>query len=167
MKYKTFRNLFVIGLVAAVVGGIWHCSSGSSDKPVPTHASATYRSAPSTPQAEPAPYVASPVRPVALETSLVKNMVEQWLTTHGNRSGKMRRDNFLPDAPFRATAIRFPSGSAEQFSNDPQQWSQIKIDLNRDGVDDEKWLLKNGRTYKREVLAGDGRTVVSTQYFNN
>jgi hypothetical protein len=98
----------------------------------------------------------------------IKGMLEQWLSVHGNRNGKMRMNNILPAAPFIANVIRFEEKDAVRFSNSPQQWSQFRLDLNRDGVMDEKWLLVNGRINRRETLASDGKTVTgAAQYFNN
>lgn len=90
--------------------------------------------------------------------------MDQWLNTHPDRHGKNKWFDILPNELFRATAIRFPETDASKWSNNSSQWSQIRLDLNRDGVDDEKWLLKNGHTYKREVLDANGR-VIFTEYF--
>lgn len=97
--------------------------------------------------------------------SVVRKKIERWLTDYPDRKGKNRFEDLLPAESFKATAVRFSENDAVKWSNDTRQWSQIKLDLNRDGVDDEKWLLKNGHTYKREALDRNGR-VTSTEYFN-
>lgn len=97
----------------------------------------------------------------------LKGRLDAWLTTHADRQGQTRAHDILPGESFCATAVRFNEESAARFSNNPSQWSQIRLDLNRDGTDDEKWLLQNGRTYKREVLDINGHSVIYTQHFNN
>ncbi len=87
-----------------------------------------------------------------------------WLEANPDRRGQMKLVNFLPRAPFRATAIRFPDDAAAQWTSNPNDWNQIRLDLDRDGTDDEKWLLKNGNTYKREVLDRAGKTVSSEHF---
>ncbi len=42
---------------------------------------------------------------------------------------------------------------------------QIHLDADRDGIDDEKRLLQNSLTWKREVPGPDGQTVTSTECF--
>ncbi len=147
MKYSTFNKLrwtAGIGLIAGLGWvGFRRCDHGGASAPATIQAAAAGRPT----------------------TEEVRGMLEAWLTAHGDRGGQMRMNDILPAAPFKATAIRFPEADAARFSNDPRQWSQIRLDLDRDGVDDEKWLLKNGHTYKREVLDAAGRTTV-TQYFD-
>jgi hypothetical protein len=148
MKYSPFNKLRWMAGIGVVVGLGWIGFRGCAE-PDGASAPATSRST-------------AAGRPT---TEQVRGMLEAWLTAHGDRGGKMRMNDILPAAPFKATAIRFPDVDAAKFSNDPRQWSQIRLDLDRDGVDDEKWLLKNGHTYKREVLDAAGRTTV-TQYFD-
>jgi hypothetical protein len=146
MKYRTFNKIRWAAGIALVAGAGWGAVRGCG-----AHGGVT------------APTPAEAARRPATEE--VRTLLEGWLATHGDRQGKTRLDDILPNAPFKATAIRFPDADAAKFSDDPRQWSQIRLDLDRNGVDDEKWLLKNGHTYKREVLDGRGRTT-TTEYFD-
>ena len=174
MKYSTFRNLVVLGAVGATVTYFAECNHHPSHRVadpvgVVTQVEPTVPQAPANPQqpmhAFQAPVqTTAPVQP-SLSTSQIQSQIEAWLTANPDRHGLMRANDVLPQAPFRATAIRFPEDTAGRFSNNPTQWSQIRLDLNRDGVDDEKWLLRNGHTYKRETLDANGHTL-DTYYFN-
>ena len=97
-------------------------------------------------------------------TDELKQKLGLWLTLNSDRQGLMKKENILPNESFRATAIRFPQSEAVKWSNKESQWSQIKIDLDRNGLDDEKWLLKNGELYKREVIDSSGKTAFM-EYF--
>lgn len=168
MKYTTFRNMVAVLGIAAVIGGgaLAIKSFGGSDNPPPTHITPVAYVPPPVVQQNPLP----PPSPVATNavratTEEVRTALEIWLTAYGDRQGQMQRRDVLPNATFKATAIRFKEADAVKWSDNSSQWSQIRLDLDRDGVDDEKWLLKNGHTYKREMLDGNGRTT-STQYFD-
>ena len=153
MRYSTFNKLRWMAGIGAIVGIGWAAARGCGG-----HGGAVQAAAP----AQTPPPAAAAGRPTTEE---VRRTLEAWLAAHGDRRGQTRMRDILPSAPFEATAIRFPEADAARFSDDPRQWSQIRLDLDRDGVDDEKWLLKNGHTYKREVLDAAGRTTV-TQYFD-
>jgi hypothetical protein len=99
-------------------------------------------------------------------TEELKSKLGSWLSANKYRHGKKTWEDFLPGESFRATVVRFPEADAVKWSNNQGHWSQIKIDLNRDGKDDEKWLLKNSELYKREVLNSSGQ-VTQTEYFKN
>ena len=101
----------------------------------------------------------------AVSTVELKTKLGTWLVTNQYRHGKKQWSDILPHESFKASVLRFKEEDAVKFSNNPGQWSQIKIDLNRDGVDDEKWLLNNGGLYKREVLDANGK-VTYTEWFN-
>jgi len=91
----------------------------------------------------------------------IKADVDRWLAEHPDRKGKMREDNILPGKPYRATAVRFPDNSPVKNLSKENQWSQILIHADDH---DEKWLLKDGHTYKWEVLDKNKKTI-ETGYF--
>lgn len=162
MKFRTFRivvTLVILGLLVAA--GYLFCGRHSSAAPAQAAAVAAPASQSQIPAApEPAPAA----KPLPLTDGEVRMKIEQWLSLHPDRQDKMRLVDILSNEPFKATVLRFPEADAKKWSNDPSQWSQVRIDLNRDGVDDEKWLLKNGGLYKREVLDRNGKSV-DTEYF--
>jgi hypothetical protein len=178
MRFKTFIGI-IVGVFILVVGAIVVGAGALLLMPMksPRSSSMPVQAQPVTSQAQPvtatqpAPAAPDPImRPPAplaqkkLSTAEIRGKIEKWLTDNPDRKGQEKQVDILPGEPFRATAIRFKEQDAAKWSNDPKQWSQIKLDLNRDGIDDEKWLLKNGHTYKRETLDPAGN-VTSTEYF--
>jgi hypothetical protein len=166
MKFRTFRILAVLAGLTSV-GGLAYliAAPGRTAPALPQPAAAAQPAAP----APTSPGVLEPSAPERVPAALaptdrIRAKLDQWLTEHPNRQGKTKLVDIFPNEPFRVTLVRFPEQDAVKWSNDPGQWSQVRIDLNRDGHDDEKWLLKNGRTYKRETLDSTGR-VVTTSYF--
>ncbi|MBI3633736.1 MAG: hypothetical protein HY226_05615 [Candidatus Vogelbacteria bacterium] len=95
----------------------------------------------------------------------MKSKIGAWLKANTYRHGKVQWGDFLPSETFRATALRFKKEDAVKFSDNEGQWSQIKVAYSKSGPDNEKWLLKNGALYKREILGDDGKTVTYTSYF--
>ncbi len=164
MSYNTFRILFIAVVIVLVIG-MGYCTkqvffSGSSS----TTSTSTSQPAPQTyPQTQPVQQQQQRTSSSA-STEQIKSAVDQWLASNPDRQGKTKLVDALPSQSFKVTFVRFPDADAVKFSDNPSQWSQVRIDVNRDGRDDEKWLLKNGRTYKREVIDGSGR-VVETKYF--
>jgi len=163
MKFKTFLLIACLILIGMVFGTIYlinqivggeNTSVGYTQRPIN----------PITGQSEFIPPPSLQPKTTALTTEELRMKIEQWLDQYGNRRGKNKLADIMPYEAFRATAIRFPENDAVRWSNNPNQWSQVKLDLNRDGIDDEKWLLKNGHTYKREILDSNGR-VMHTEYF--
>jgi hypothetical protein len=142
LSYQTFKR-YMLFAVILLVCGVCYCTKQVFSSKGTTNASIS--SYPTPPVSAP---VTNPVTPAAapqtrsLSTDEIRAQIATWLETHQNRNGKMKQQDILPDQSFRATAVRFPTGSAEKWSDDPNQWSQIRLDLNRDGTDDEKWLLK-------------------------
>ncbi len=169
MKFKTFRNIASVGVICAVgIAGWGAVKLFSGGPPSDGRIAIQAPTAPTVPvdnppPAPPAPPVAAPSGPPSVEE--LRTKLESWLSVNGDRGGLMQRKDIFPNEPYRINVLRFKEADAAKFSNDPSQWSQFRIDLNRDGFDDEKWLLKNGHTYKREALDGNGRTV-ATQYFD-
>ena len=180
MKFKTFIYSLCFGLLILIVLVFKSCGGSSEERVVEKvekkhfadvvpqtsesrPVAPAYGSSPQSQKQEVQNYQdeADVVRPA---TASIRKKIERWLTDYPDRNGKGKLADFLPAESFRATAVRFPENDAVKWSNNPRQWSQVKIDLDRDGVDDEKWLLKNGHTYKRETLDRNGR-VVTTEYF--
>ena len=160
MKFRTFRILSALVVVGAL-GGIGFLVAHTGKKTPPISA-----------PAQSVPVVATTTLPpiasansTALTNEEIQAKVTLWLSQHPDREGKNKLVDILPNERFRATAIRFPDADARKWSNNEKQWSQIKIDIDRDGTDDEKWLLKNGVLYKREVLDRSGK-VTQTEYFH-
>ena len=156
VKYKTFIRLLAATGVLSLGGLGWLVFS-------PGEETAGQKSAVSKAAAAPTATVAE-ARPAPLTTEELREKLERWLEANPDRQGRMRANDILPQESFRADAIRFPEADAKKFSSLDSQWSQFRIDLNRDGRHDEKWLLKEGHTYKREVLDATGATI-STSYF--
>ena len=173
MKFKQFRIVAFVGFVALIVL-MRSCMCGRTSAPVQqTYAPVAPVQNVAPPAQQPAyaqPQYAdaqrpqAPVQPAQLTVEVLRSKVEAWLRQNPDRRGQMQMPDILPNEPFRATAIRFKDSDAAKWSNDSRQWSQIKIDVNRDGIYDEKWLLKNGSTYKRETLNGAGQST-NTEYF--
>ena len=157
MKYKTFIRLVSVagGLLVIVMGySVGGCLQRTPSTPVASVQPAAV------PQS-----VTPTLAPRQLTVAEIQVKIEQWLVAHPDRNGRTMLVNILPTEPFRATVIRFSEADAVRWTSNPNDWSQVRLDLDRDGTDDEKWLLKNGHTYKREVLDRNGRTT-SVQYLN-
>ncbi len=180
MKFRTFRILLLLAGLTSVGGLVYWIASPDKPAPVvqeaappvlppPPPPAPVQAPKPTPPPPAPSPRVveapAPPPSPAPdATTDRIRAKLEQWLTQHPNRQGQKKLEDIFPNDAFKATMVRFPEPDASKWSNDPGQWSQVRIDLNRDGHDEEKWLLKNGHTYKRETLDPSGR-VLSTSYF--
>jgi|GEM_PF-5232641 hypothetical protein len=154
MKYVTFRKI-AIGVPLAFVSIVVIFLIASAVPETPATVQATPATQAPDPLQTPAP---------APTTSQIRTALDQWLAMNPRAGATMKLVDILPQEPYKATALRFPEADAVKWSNDPNQWSQVRLDLNRDGKDEEKWLLKNGRTYKREILGASGKTI-ATEYF--
>ena len=163
MKYKSFIRLILVSIAVVVIGSVVIIAGCITL--VARHASKESLAAQSTTPPATTGSGSGPVQqPTRATTEELKKKLSLWLTLNSDRHGLMKKDDILPSESFRATAIRFPQSDAVKWSNKDSQWSQIKIDLDRNGIDDEKWLLKNGDLYKREVLDTTGKTSL-TEYF--
>lgn len=172
MKFKQFRVVAFVGIVVMIVL-MRSCMCGHASAPVQQTYAPVAPVQNVAPPAQPVypqqqyaeaqrPQV--PVQPAQLTVEVLRSKVEAWLRQNPDRRGQMQIPDIMPNEPFRATAVRFQDPDARKWSNDSRQWSQIKIDVNRDGIYDEKWLLKNGWTYKRETLNAAGQST-NTEYF--
>lgn len=92
------------------------------------------------------------------------NIVQQWLNNNSNRNNAMKKLNILPNSGAKIDVIHFQDSDVIKFTADLNQWNQVKVDSNGDGIYDEKWLLKNNKLYKREVLDRLGKTVSFTYF---
>lgn len=169
MKYNTLRIVVALILLAMIIGGSCvcakSCSCSSSSTTTTTKVQHTYEPPPvsySERQEEPSP---SPKpKPKAVKRPSPKEMrtiLENWLIEHPKNEGRTQWKDCIPGESFIATVGRFKDEDHFKWSSsDPTRWSMFWIDYNRDGINDEKWLLKDGRPAKRESLGPDGKTVV-------
>jgi len=163
MKYKSFIRLILLSIAVVVIGSVVIIAGCITL--IARHASKETPVAQSTTPPVATGSGGSVQQPTRATTEELKKKISLWLTLNSDRHGLMKKDDILPGESFRATAVRFPQKDAVKWSDKDSQWSQIKIDLDRNGIDDEKWLLKNGSLYKREVLDATGKTSL-TEYFN-
>ena len=153
MKYRTFRNIVLLGGVTALAGLGATCvllvrSIPSGQTAARTASSATYNRAGAT-TVTPAPGSSTngAVAPAA-----------------GLESGQRREDqlilSFLARTPATTDKVKdaFPRERFKvNFYRDDAgpNWTRLKIDTDRDGKDDEKWELENGQPAKRRVATRD------------
>lgn len=167
MKFKTFRAIAVVGAlgVTALVG-ISAMNACKSDPIAQQVVGEQMSKMPdeTRPVQTGAPVVAVTESIKAPTVQELKTAIGEWLVVHADRGDLRQMKDILPGRSYSAKVVRFKEEDAVKFSDNPSQWSQVRLDLDRDGDDDEKWLLKNGGLYKREVLDSSGRTV-STEYF--
>ncbi len=164
IKFRTFRIIVTLVVLAGASGFGWLFCGRRSPAPVAAAATPAVVVVKAPAAVTPPPAIVTSTSAATMNAAL-RNKLGAWLRDHPDRQGKMKLLDILPGESFKASAIRFKEGDAEKWSNNASQWSQIRIDLNCDGTDDEKWLLKNGALYKREVIDSSGR-VSETQYLN-
>ncbi|HEV2863924.1 MAG TPA: hypothetical protein VGX48_23210 [Pyrinomonadaceae bacterium] len=162
MKYRTFRNLITVGgaaVLASLLGTCLYFSGGTqrgqavgvtgpSNSGTVTNGGTgvvTNTQSPSQPNraAGSFPAAASPAQP---------------------QGGQRREDqlilNFLASRPATTNKVQdaFPGESFKvnfYCDDGAPKWTRLKIDLDRDGKDDEKWDLKEGQPAKRRVATRD------------
>lgn len=163
MKYRTFRGMTYgfLGLSLSTIGLCTWMWVNQAKPPAPPVATLPI---PATPAKPTVPAPATPVI-LSLSTPEIRNVLDQFLAEHGDHGDSKAWPDCIPGMPFHATAVRFPDADHQRwFRNDPAKWSQIRLTQFADGRPDEKWLLKDGRTYKREVLDASGK-VTQTERF--
>lgn len=144
MRFKTFRNLVVAGGATAVAGLV----AGGY---------ALYASMPERPKPQPTPVAVAPSNPgpqaiapssTSFDPSLrpVDRMLVEFLARPAT-SDKVK--DAFPRESFKVNIYRDGGGS---------RWARLKIDLDRDEVDDEKWDLVDGQPAKRHVSTADNGT---------
>lgn len=177
MNFKTFRNIAIlVGLCFVLTLGWCTCRSSSTPKPNAVTTAPRYYAPTSAPAAyNPAPVQSAPVyapSPVPIQQQVavpdvdtLRNAASAWLQSNPRGYREMSRRTII--AGVRVTAVRFPANDARKFTDNEADWNQLRFDMNGDGRDDEKWLIKFGRISKRELLGGDGKTTVGEpQMFN-
>ena len=186
MKYHTFRIIAGLTILLFVLGGSCLCVKSCSSPTPTTAVTTTYApaaptyvapaaptyappptQAPVTRVAPPPTYptYAPPATPAAHTNAEIKSILSEFLAHHGKNNGRDKWQDCIPNAPFKATAVKFAPGPHAQYSSQDQTlWSQIKLDLNRDGVDDAKILLKDNVPYKLERINASGKTVGSPEF---
>ena len=159
MKYKTFRNFIFYPScflsVAALFGACWACNNHSTRESAP----APTASAPAMPAqgtsvgksgvAPPSPSSSKSNAAAQVATDRrVDQLIVDYLTTHANAATDKVKDAF-PREAFKVN-IYHDEGNAS--------WNRLKVDLDRDEQDDEKWTLENGMPAKRQVSTKDDGT---------
>ena len=159
MKYRTFRNLVVLGAgstLAALVATCYHLGGGSqtahtqpvaTTAPAPVAANASTRAV-GNPQTQ---YPASPVStapatapPPQSAQRREEQLILNFLATRAATTDKVQ--DAFPGESFKVNFYR-AAGSTT--------WTRIKIDSDRDDRDDEKWDLRDGQPAKRRVATRD------------
>jgi hypothetical protein len=139
MKYKTFRNLVAAGGGLLLLGVLALC--GLSARYLANMPSENRPAA--QPSGTPAPTPVSQAADPSLRR--VDQLVLELLTKRSNATGDKIKDAF-PREPFKVNVYR--DGTSPT-------WTRLKIDLDRDNRDDEKWTLSNGQMDKRQVSTRD------------
>lgn len=153
MKYRTFRNLILLGGATALAGLGATCvllvrSIPSGQTAARTASSATYNSAGARGEtAAPGASTNGAVAPATQDGS-------------GQRREEQLILNFLARTPATTNKVQdaFPRERFKvNFYRDDAgpDWTRLKIDTDRDGKDDEKWELQNGQPIKRRVATRD------------
>lgn len=151
MKFKTFRNILIGGVLVSVAG-IGACTVLSvyfiGNRPAPPAPAAP--AAPSPPSAPPvglAPAAPTPPAPPAIPLAPGARRMDQLIIEQLSKpvSGDKIKDAFNRE-PFKVNFYR--------DGNEPY-WSRLKIDYNRNEKWDEKWDLEMGQPIKRHVASQD------------
>ncbi|HNG94607.1 MAG TPA: hypothetical protein PLB32_17510 [Acidobacteriota bacterium] len=151
MKFKTFRNILIGGVLVSVAG-IGACTVVSfyfiSSRPAPSAPPPPV--APATPPAPPiglAPAAPTSPAPPAIPLAPGARRMDQLIIEQLSQpvSGDKIKDAFNRE-PFKVNFYR--------DGNDPY-WSRLKIDYNRNEKWDEKWDLEQGQPVKRHVASQD------------
>jgi hypothetical protein len=138
MKYKTFRNLVSVGGGALLVSicGLSSCLLGGRN-------SQSEKRVDNPPLASTSPTTAQ--SPTNSAGRSADKAVVEFLNRQPNATSDKIKDAF-PRESFKVNIYR-DGGSPT--------WTRLKIDLDRDEKDDEKWTLANGQPDKRQVSTRD------------
>lgn len=158
MKYRTFRNLALIGGATALAGFASTCvylvRSTQGDQAVTYNSSSAVRVTPT-----PGGTGTSGV----VTTGHAANPPASYPAAR-SESGQRREEelilNFLAATPATTDKVKdaFPRERFKvNFYRDDAgpHWTRLKIDTDRDGKDDEKWELQNGQPIKRRIATRD------------
>ena len=143
MKYRTFRNLITIGGIVVLLGLCGLCGSCAhlfsqrdSNKNQPPVARTT-----PTPDSSPASTPVPSNNGLRREDQMIIDLLNKQSTATSDKI----KDAF-PKEKFKVNIYRDGSGST---------WTRLKLDLDRDEKDDEKWTLSAGQPDKRQVSTRD------------
>jgi hypothetical protein len=160
MKYRTFRNLVLLGGTTALAGlgaTCYHFSGGNQTG----HTQTVTRTAPAPPPTVSGGGVnvisqtqypagrtpSAPAGPATQSQSVPRRedrLILDFLAAHPATTDKVK--DAFPGESFKVNFYR-DAGSPT--------WTRIKIDSDRDGKDDEKWDLKDGQLAKRRIATRD------------
>jgi hypothetical protein len=160
MKYRTFRNLVVVGAGSTLAALVATCSyfGGSSQTaqtrplaataPAPVAADTSTRTAVANTQTNYPPARVSTAPGAATQPQSAQRREDQlilnFLNTRAATTDKVK--DAFPRESFKVNFYRDEGSSA---------WTRIKIDYDRDGKDDEKWDLQDGQPNKRRIATRD------------
>lgn len=155
MKFKTFRNFILIPgivlvfvLVILGIRGIFRVLTKPAASARNQLAASTSPSSPaSNSSAPPANPGESSQSATTAQTELRREdrLIINFLNTHqAATEGKLK--DIFPGEKFKVNLYR---------DGDSSSWTRLKIDLNRNNKDDEKWTLNNGLPSKRSVSSRD------------
>lgn len=160
MKYKTFRNLVLLGGSTALAGLCATCYNFAGDSetgrtqtvtrtaPAPAGAASGGGVTVNTQTPYPPIRVSTPpARPATQSPSGQRRedgLISEFLATHPATTDKVK--DAFPGESFKVNFYRDGGSSV---------WTRIKIDSDRDGKDDEKWDLQDGQLAKRRVATRD------------
>lgn len=144
MKYRTFRNLLTIGGILILIGLCGLCGTCAYLLPGNSNQNRNENSVVrSTPTPDPSPNST----PTPSNTGLRREdqMIIDLLNRQSKATGDKIKDAF-PRERFKVNVYR--DGSSPT-------WTRLKVDLDRDEKDDEKWTLAGGQPDKRQVSTRD------------
>jgi hypothetical protein len=142
MKYRTFRNLLTIGGIVLLLGFCGLCGTCSG-----LFSRKTREAPPSAPIAQATPTPGS--SPLSTPSNTGLRREDQMIIDLLNRQLKATSDKIkdaFPRESFKVNVYRDGNSST---------WTRLKVDLDRDEKDDEKWTLAGGQPDKRQVSTRD------------
>ena len=144
MKYRTFRNLITIGGIIILVGLCGLCGTCAYFSPTNSNQN---RNENTIVRATPTPDQSPNSTPTPSNTGLRREdqMIIDLLNKQSTATSDKIKDAF-PKEKFKVNIYRDGNGST---------WTRLKVDLDRDEKDDEKWTLVNGQPDKRQVSTRD------------
>ncbi len=140
MKYRTFRNLVTLGGIVVLLGLCGLCASCAR-----LFSSDSSRNEPPVTRSTPTPAPSSTPTPSNTGLRREDQMIIDYLSRQSTATTDKIKDAF-PRESFKVNIYRDGSGPT---------WTRLKLDLDRDNKDDEKWTLANGQPDKRQVSTRD------------
>ena len=140
MKYRTFRNLLTVGSIVIILGLCGSCYFFANKNSPSRNDNSIARSTP-TPTRSPSPTPSTSASGLRRADQLTID----YLNSHTSATTDKIKDAF-PRESFKVNIYR--DGSSPT-------WTRLKIDLDRDEKDDEKWTLNAGQPDKRQVSTRD------------